>query len=157
MKILVVYDSLYGNTEKIARSIAEAYPEQQVSLMPVKDFSASDLTGVNLLIAGSPTHGGRPSQGMKDFLSGLPAGSLKNIQTAAFDTGIPVEVKKGFVRFVIRFFGYASKHIANALKKNGATVLAAETFFVLDKEGPLKEGEIKRSKQWAGELLKKKQ
>ena len=156
MNILVVYDSLYGNTEKIALSIAEVYAEQQVRCMPVKGFSASDLTAVNLLVAGSPTHGGRPSQGMKDFLNSLPAGSLKNTQAAAFDTGIPVEVKKGFVRFVIRFFGYASKHIANALKKNGAAVLAAETFFVLDKEGPLKEGEIERSKKWAGELLKRK-
>lgn len=155
MKILIVYDSLYGNTEKIARSISEVYSEQQVRLMPVKDVSASDLTAVNLFIAGSPTHGGRPSQGVKDFLNGLPAGSLKNIQAAAFDTGIPVEVKKGFVRFIIRFFGYASKHIAKVLKKNGAAVLAAETFFVLDKEGPLKEGEIERSKKWAGDLLKK--
>jgi len=155
MKILVLYDSLYGNTEKIARSIAEVYTEQQVDLMHVKDFAISDLANVDILIAGSPTHGGRPSQGMKDFLNALPAGSLKNIKAAAFDTGIPVEVKKGFVRFVIRFFGYASKHIANALKKNGAAVLAAETFFVLDKEGPLKEGEIERSKQWARELLKK--
>lgn len=155
MNILVVYDSLFGNTEKIARSISEVYTEQQVSLKPVKDFSVSDLTAVNLLVAGSPTHGGRPSQGMKDFLNILPAGSLKNIKAASFDTGIPVEAKKGFVRFVIRFFGYASKHIANALKKNGAAVLASETFFVLDKEGPLKEGEIERSKKWAEELLKK--
>ncbi len=157
MKILIVYDSLYGNTEKIARSIAEVYTEHQVSLIPVKDFSASDLAGVNLLVAGSPTHGARPSQGMKDFLNLIPAGSLKNMQAAAFDTGIPVDAKKGFLRLFIRFFGYASKHIANALKKNAAAILAAETFFVLDKEGPLKDGEIERSKQWAGELLKKKQ
>lgn len=155
MKILVLYDSLYGNTEKIARSIAGVYTDPEVKLKHIKDFAYSDLADVDLLIAGSPTHGGRPSQGMKDFLSVLPVGSLKNIKTAAFDTGIPVDEKKGFVRLVIRFFGYASKHIANALKKNGAAVLAAETFFVLDKEGPLKEGETDRSKQWASGLLKK--
>ena len=155
MKILVVYDSLFGNTEKIASSIAEVYSGQRVIRKHVKDFELSDLADLDLLIAGSPTHGGRPSQGMKDFLAGLPAGSLKNVQAAAFDTGIPVEAKKGFLRFVIRLIGYASKHIANALKKNGAVAAAAETFFVLDKEGPLKEGEIYRSKEWAGKLLKK--
>ncbi|MEQ1796734.1 MAG: flavodoxin family protein [Lacibacter sp.] len=157
MKILIVYDSLYGNTEKIAGSIADVYTDQQVKLKYLKYFTLSDLADLDLLIAGSPTHGGRPSQGMKDFLSALPVGSLKNIKAAAFDTGIPVDEKKGFVRLVIRFLGYASKHIANALRKNGATVLAAETFFVLDKEGPLKEGEVERSKQWAGDLLKRKQ
>ena len=99
MKILVVYDSLYGNTEKIALSIAEVYAEQQVRCMPVKGFSASDLTAVNLLVAGSPTHGGRPSQGMKDFLNSLPAGSLKNTQAATFDrksgsAGMPRPISK---------------------------------------------------------------
>ncbi len=157
MKILIVYDSLYGNTEKIAHSIAEAFSAQQARLMSVKDVVSADLIDVDLLIAGSPTHGARPSQGMKDFLNLIPGGSLKNMQAAAFDTGIPVDAKKGFVRLFIRFFGYASKHIASALKKNAAAILAAETFFVLDKEGPLKEGETERSKQWAGELLKKKQ
>jgi len=155
MNILIVYDSLYGNTEKIAKQMAEALKAEQVKIVTAKDAKARYLFSVDLLIAGTPTHGGNPSQGMKDFLTQLPAGLLKNIKAAAFDTGIPVDGQKGFKRLVIKFIGYAAKRLGNALKKNGATVIAAETFFVLDKEGPLKEGELERSGQWAKELLKK--
>lgn len=154
MNILIVYDSLFGNTEIIAKQIAKGFANQQVRLLAAKDATAKDLEAVDLLIAGSPTHGGKPSQGMKDFFTRLPGGILKNIKAAAFDTGIPAAGQKTFLRLVINVLGYAAKHIAKALKKSGAIVLAAETFFVLDKEGPLKEGETERSKQWASQLVK---
>ena len=120
--------------------------------MSVKEFSIADLEAVDLLVAGSPTHAGRPSEGIKSFFNLLPSGSLKNVNVAAFDTGIPQAGQKTFLRFVIKFLGYAAKHIANALAKKGATILTADTFFVLDKEGPLKEGETERAKQWAAQL-----
>ena len=154
MKVLVVYDSLFGNTEIIAKKIAEGFADQQVRLMSVKEFTLTDLESTDLLVAGSPTHAGRPSQGMKDFFNSLPATSLQNINAAAFDTGIPRAGQKTFLSLAILFLGYASKHIAKALEKKAATILAAETFFVLDKEGPLKEGEAERAKQWAMQLLK---
>jgi|APLak6261698228_1056238.scaffolds.fasta_scaffold01249_6 flavodoxin len=155
MNILIVYDSLYGNTEKIARHIAEEFKTEQVKIIKSKDATAKDFFSIELLIAGTPTHGGQPSQGMKDLLTMLPAGLLNNVKTAAFDTGIPLDGQKGFKRFIIRFIGYAAKRLAGILKKNGAIIIAAETFFVLDKEGPLKEGEIQRSAKWARELLNK--
>lgn len=155
MNILIIYDSLYGNTEKIAQQIAAAFTSHQVRIISAKNAITRDLYSVELLIAGTPTHGGQPSQGMKDFLSKLPAGLLKNVKAAAFDTGIPIDGQKGFKRFIIKFVGYAAKRLANTLKKNGATVIAAETFFVLDKEGPLKEGELQRCNLWAKDLLTK--
>lgn len=154
MNILIIYDSLYGNTEKIAKQMAEALKEEQARIITVKLAAVRDLFSVELLIAGTPTHGGQPSKGMKDFISRLPAGILNNVKAAAFDTSIPLEGQKGFKRFIIKFVGYAAKRLGNALKKNGATLIAAETFFVLDKEGPLKEGELQRSGLWAKELLK---
>lgn len=154
MNILIVYDSLFGNTEMIARQIAEGFADQQVRLVNAKEATAKDMEALDLLVAGSPTHAGKPSAGINDFFSRLPAGALKNIKAAAFDTGIPAAGQKTFLRFMIKFLGYAAKHIAASLEKAGAVVLAAETFFVLDKEGPLKEGETERSKQWATQLLK---
>jgi hypothetical protein len=53
----------------------------------------------------------------------------------------------------MRFFGYASTRIAKALKKHGANVVAAETFFVHGKEGPLVDGEIDRAKAWANQVI----
>ena len=55
MKALVVYDSTYGHTEKIARAIGEAIGGQ---VLRVGEVSPADLKGYELLIIGSPTHGG---------------------------------------------------------------------------------------------------
>jgi flavodoxin len=155
MNILIVYDSLFGNTEIIARQIAQGFKNQQVRLVHAKEATAKDVEALDLLVAGSPTHAGKPSAGINDFFSRLPSGALKNIKAAAFDTGIPAAGQKTFLRVVIKLMGYAAKHIAASLRKSGAVVLAAETFFVLDKEGPLKQGETERSMQWAARLLEK--
>lgn len=154
MKILIVYDSLYGNTEKIAEAIRAGFGQIEVQLKTAKNATTKDLQGIDLLVIGSPTHGGRASEQTKQFLNSIKPDSLKNIKAAAFDTGIPTEAQNGFIRFVIRFFGYASGNISKMLAKKGAKVMAAETFFVLEKEGPLKKGETERAKKWAEQLIK---
>ncbi len=60
MKVLVVYDTLYGNTEKIARAIAGAVaPPDTVRIIRAGEAGPADLEGVGLLFVGSPTQGGR--------------------------------------------------------------------------------------------------
>jgi flavodoxin I len=73
MKALVVYDSVYGNTEKIAKAIGEAIaPSGEVKLVRVGEANPSQLTPVDLLIVGSPTHAGRPVQAVQEFLKKVP-------------------------------------------------------------------------------------
>ncbi|MBN2135846.1 MAG: flavodoxin family protein [Acidobacteria bacterium] len=153
MKVLIVYDSLFGNTEKVANAIKEGIGKKDTKVIKVKDAGLEMLEGIDLLIVGSPVHGGKPSADMKKFLSSIPSGSLKGCKAAAFDTGIPKEGQGRFVKFILGVFGYAAKGIASTLKQKGAQILDAETFFVLDKEGPLKEGELDRAKTWAKELI----
>ena len=59
MKTLVIYDSLYGNTKIVARSIAEAIPEK-VEMSHVSEAPAFDTGAYDLLVVGGPTHGGGP-------------------------------------------------------------------------------------------------
>lgn len=60
MKVLVVYDSVHGNTEKIARTIGGAFAgEAEVHHAGRMNISESDT--FDLIIVGSPTHGGRPT------------------------------------------------------------------------------------------------
>ncbi len=151
MKSLVIYDSQYGNTEKIARVIGEALGSG-TRVVRAAEAPVAELQKYGLLVVGSPTHGGRPSQPMQQFLNQIPSGTLTNVRTATFDTGIPTESQKRFIRFIIKFFGYAAKRIAATLRAKGATIVAAETFFVLGKEGPLKEGEADRAASWARNL-----
>ena len=148
MKVLIVYDSVYGNTEKIAKAIGGAITGE-VKVLRVDEANPSELKTIDLFIVGSPTQGGRPTPAIQDFLNKVPEPSLKGINVAAFDT-----------RFSTRFvgiFGYAAGRIADSLKKKGGTlILSPEGFFVKGKEGPLKEGELERAATWAKEIVKSK-
>jgi flavodoxin I len=150
MKALVVYDSVYGNTEKIARAIGDAIaPSAEVKVMRAGEANPSELISLDLLIVGSPTHGGRPVPGVQDFLKKVPELSLKGISVAAFDTRIS--------KRIVGVFGYAAGRIGGKLKKKGAALIAPpEGFFVTGGQGPLKEGELERAAAWARGLLESK-
>lgn len=134
MKALVIYDSTYGNTEKIAQAIAETIDCQ---VMQASEVSPADLHTFDLLVFGSPTHGGFQSEAIDGFLKTLSP--LKGVKAAAFDT-----------RTKRTIFGYAAPKIARKLEKLGYHLLVpAEGFFVLGTEGPLLEGELERAVIWA--------
>ena len=158
MKALVVYDSIFGNTEQIARSVGKALGSQtDVEVVKVNQFKPGQLTGVNLLIVGSPTRAFRPTPAIKKFLGRIPRNGLKGVRVASFDTGISLDdIDSSIGRFFINFFGYAAKPIANKLvKKGGDLINDPEGFFVKDSEGPLKESELERAADWAGQILEK--
>ena len=71
MKTLVVYDSLYGNTEEIARAIGDAITGD-VKVLRAGEASPPISETFDLLIVGSPTHGGRPTQAIQDFTKKNP-------------------------------------------------------------------------------------
>ena len=152
MKALVVYDSVFGNTEKTAKAVAGALPGE-VRLLKANEAKQENLEAVDLLVVGSPTRGFRATDSVDGFIKGLSPGSLQGTAAAAFDTRIPEEeVGKG-LRFLMKMGGYAAPRISNALKKKGASVkLPPEGFFVLDREGPLRDGEEERAAAWAKKL-----
>ncbi len=97
MKGMVLFDSVYGNTEKIARAIGEVLAQAgDVQVLPVTALKAEQLTGLDLLVVGSPTQAFGPIQGTKDFLKSLSGKQLQGVKVAAFDTRMDVkEVKSG--------------------------------------------------------------
>ena len=152
MNILVIYDSVFGNTEKVARAIGDALSHQHVvKMMRATELKQDDLSGVDLLVAGAPTQKFNPTPGLKTPLDALPSKSLKGLQAAAFDTRIAEgDVDNKVFSFMAKRFGYAAEKIAGTLTKKGAVlVLPAEGFFVLGTEGPLKDGELERAAAWA--------
>ena len=155
LNFLIAYDSVYGNTKQIAESLIEAVDsEHETKLLHAGEASFADLENVDLVIIGSPTHGGTFTDQIKTFIANLPAKSLEGVKAAAFDTGFERDVQTNFMKKVIDVFGYASPKIAKKLENKGAEVIGAKTFLVLDTEGPLKEGEIDRAKTWLLDLLK---
>lgn len=157
MKSLVVFESFFGNTEKIARAIGIALGETgEVQVVRVEDIKPGDWQSADMLVVGSPTRGFNVSPATKTFLKALPAGCLQGKKVAAFDTRLSAAGMKkvpGFVRFMIGIFGYAAEKIGKALQAKGAVlVAAAEGFWVEDSEGPLTDGELDRAADWAKKL-----
>jgi flavodoxin len=148
MKALIVYDSVYGNTEKIAKAIGGAITGE-VKVLRVGEANPSELKTLDLLIIGSPTQAGRPIPAVQDFLNNVPESAIRSINVATFDT-------RASTRWV-GIFGYAAGKIADSLKRKGGILITPpEGFFVKGKEGPLKEGELERAASWAKEIVKSK-
>lgn len=139
MKALVVYDSNYGNTYRIANVIAKQLHTKAIS---VNDFSIEDLDGVKLLVVGSPINGWRPTDKISKFLSNLNTVGLKDVKVAAFDTRV-----KLFIH------GDAATKILQALEKAGGEMIAKPKGFIVEgTEGPLGEGEADKAIDWARSL-----
>ena len=148
MKVLIVYDSVHGNTEKIARAIGDAVTGE-VEVHHAREVNISESDTFDLIIVGSPTHGGRPTPAVRDFLKKAPALAIEGTNVAAFDTRLPAKW--------VRIFGYAAGRIGDSLKRKGGNLAAPpEPFFVEGTEGPLKEGELERASGWANEIVKNK-
>ncbi len=148
MNVLVIYDSTFGNTEQIARAIADTLGEPaSVGLLRVGKAGASDLEGLDLLVLGCPTQRHKPTPAIQAFLGSIPRRSLHELPAAAFGT----RYRKSRL-----LTGSAARSIAKKLKKAGASLLLpAESFFVVGREGPLEEGELGRATDWAREVLKR--
>ncbi len=146
MKTLVVYDSIYGNTEIIARAIGEAIPGE-VQVVRVGQVSVSDLEAVGLLIIGAPTHGSLPSEAAQGLMARIGSPAREGARAATFDT----RLTWGF----LRRYGFAADRLADTLKEKGWTLVGEPGgFFVRGlKKGPLKRGEAERAAAWAKGLV----
>jgi flavodoxin I len=154
MNILVVYDSYFGNTEKVAKAIGDALAGD-VQVLRVGDVSAEQLSGLDYIIVGSPTRAFKATKAVTDFLNKLPSGALSGVKVAAFDTRMDTKmVNNKVLTFMVGIFGYAAKPIADRLQKKGGVLVAEpEGFIVLDSEGPMKEGELERAAAWAQKMI----
>jgi flavodoxin len=157
MKALVIYDSFFGNTEKVAQAIGSALGSpNDVSVRRVSEMNHELLKDVELLIVGSPTRAFSPTPSIKTFVKSLRGGSLKGIKVSAFDTRMNIDEKTpGILRFLAGIFGFAGKPILDGLvRKGGDQVMPSEGFFVIGSEGPLVDGELERAAEWAKRIIK---
>ena len=148
MAALVVFDSIFGNTRKVAEAVAA---ELDAMAVPVSEAGSIDWNGVDLLVVGSPTRGFRPTPAISEFCSGLAPEHGKTLLVAAFDTRIALEtIHPAPLRWVVDAGGYAADRIAQMLgHQNVRTVGTHAGFIVTGQEGPLAEGELERARAWA--------
>lgn len=165
MKALVVYESMFGNTEQVTHAIAHGLSTHVTTdTLAVRRASVEVAADYDLVVVGGPTHAfsmSRPStreeaqrkgarqadategQGIREWLDALPL-HVYNGLAAAFDT----RVEK-----VRHLPGSAAKKADKVLHQHGLSHLARpESFYVEDTNGPLVEGELARAEAWGEQL-----
>ena len=167
MKSLIVFESMFGNTEAFARDIADglASTGARVAVADVRKVRPDDLRNCDLLVVGAPTHafslsragtrqdavrqGADPSRaelGAREWLAGLTelVGHGDRPAAAVFDS----RVEK-----VRRLPGSAARRAAKTLRGLGFTVVDRPmSFYVLDVKGPVATGERSRARSWGVSL-----
>jgi flavodoxin len=150
MKGIVVYDTSYGNTKKIAETITEVLKESglEVDVFHVKDAKKLRMKGYDFLIVGSPTRFYTMSRAIKSFLGKVKSEDWMNKPFAAFGTENPENIE--------RKKGSAAEKIAERLKEKEMTqLLPVLKSLVLGQKGPIQEGEIDRTKEYSRRLATK--
>ena len=147
MQTVIIYDSKFGNTEKVAEAIARGIGTlADVRVMSTAGAigSARTLAGrPDLLLVGGPTQKRGPSPALRAFIDALPA-PLRGIPAACFDTRY---------RGPVLLMGSAATGAAKALAEAGAEIVAPPESFFIARKGPmelqrLESAEIERAEQW---------
>ena len=149
MNALIVCYSKFGNTTKIAEAIAETLgSDGSAHVISMDQLSVSDLTGIDLVVAGTPTHRMNLPEAVRPVFETLPRRILRGTPVAAFDTSYKMSA------WLARFT--AARRLLSRLRKlGGKRILPPETFHVVEREGPLYDGEIERAREWASLILER--
>jgi hypothetical protein len=162
---LVVYESMFGNTETVAGAVTRGLVLAGVEADVVEVGSAPEElpTGLDLLVVGAPTHAfslSRPSTresavtqgaeperartGVREWLAAVRHDAAHPPAVAVFDTRVTK------VRWLPKAAGPTAVRLAY---KHGLVVSTRpECFLVGDVLGPLVPGELDRAQEWGGRL-----
>ena len=169
MRAIVIYESMFGNTRRVAEAVARGLARSgEVRLARADEVRPVDLAGADLVVVGAPTHAwGLPrtntrreavttanrgdndlilepaaerSPGVREWLHTL---DRLGVTGAAFDTRLRAP------RFLT---GRASTSISRNLRHDGAQLISAPASFFVDRHNHLYAGEEERARAW-GERL----
>ena len=147
MRTQVVYESFFGNTEQIARKIADALRAFGTVKVAKAGAGMPDFAGVDLLVIGCPIIQWKPSAGMGAYLAKVTPAMVKGLHFASFDTRV-----RG-PKFIT---GEGGLIVKAQLEEMGAVAIAEPArFYVRGKQGPLEQKEPEHAVRWALELALK--
>ena len=155
MKGIVIYDTSYGNTKKIAETVAETLKESgiEVNLFYVKDVKKLSAKDYSFLIIGSPTKFGTMSLTVRFFLGKVKSEEWINKSFATFDTENPENIERS--RIEKKEWSAAEKIAEKLREKKMKQLLPVLKALVLGQKGPLVKGEVERTKDYAKQLANK--
>lgn len=145
MRALLVFESMFGNTESVARAVAAGLGTRyKVDIHTPASAPTALGDDVGLLVVGAPTHAmalnraAGTGTGVREWLETLqPSG----IPAASFDT----HVGEAFTEPEFRT-------ISHRLRRLGLQVQSHESFYAKGSVGPLEDGELDHAQRWAENL-----
>lgn len=168
MRAVVVYESMYGNTHRVAEAVGEGLRGfAETDVVSVHDAPTSLVAQADLIVVGGPTHThgmshdstrtaaveaiAKPDNdltldpdaagdGIREWIASL--GTMHG-RAAAFDTRVDMSAL---------LTGRASKGIAKQLGHHGFDLIAEPESFLVTKETHLEPDEVARARVW-GERL----
>jgi hypothetical protein len=167
MRVVVVYESMYGNTRTIAEAIGDGMKQADVVTVPVGNADEKLIAQADLIVVGGPTHTfgmSRPQSrlgavdaarkpgsgltlgpeadraGLREWLSSLGTVGAK---AAVFDTRIEMPA----------IIGHAAKGYRKLLRRRGVELVASPQSFFVTKHNTLQPGQIARARAWGDALV----
>lgn len=142
VKVLVVYESKYGNTRRVAETIVEGMKEVgeiETSIKELKEVDLGKVAEYDAILVGSPNHFGGPTRGIKGFIEKLGKLQLDGKRYAVFDTYIKADFEKAVKKM--------EKHIsekAPELKQ----IASGLSIKVQGIKGPIVENELSKCREF---------
>jgi flavodoxin len=158
VKVLISYDTKYGNTEKVANLIAEGITStngNEVIVNNVKNIELKKDNSYDLLLFGSPVHFGKHVSSVKKFINKLPKGQLKANSYAIFNTymeGDPEKTEEGvcsYSNMVEKIEKQISEKMPNLTKVSPGLFIKVNGM-----KGPIADKDLPKCKEFGSNLVK---
>ena len=140
MKVIVVYESKYGNTKLVAETIIEGMNKVEGIETVIKELKEVDLNKIadcDAIMIGSPNHYGGPTKRVKEFIDRLDRLHLNGKLFAVFDTYLGKKSDYFFEKAVKRMEKIINEKLP-ALKK----IAPGLSIKVQGMKGPIVDGEL---------------
>jgi len=146
-KVIVVYESKYGNTKIAAETIIEGLREAQgvdTMLIELKEVDPNKIAEYDVILIGSPNHYGGPTKSVSEFIDKLGKLNLDGRHFAVFDTYLG----KGFFEKAVKKM---EKRI-NEKVPNLKQITPGLSIAVQGLKGPIVEGELPKCKEFGKKI-----
>jgi len=145
-KVIVVYESKYGNTKLVAETIIEGIRQvegMEAVLHEVKEVDLHQIPSYDAILIGSPNHIGEPTRGVKKFIDKLGKLGLEGKLFAVFDTYLGKDFEKAVKKM--------EKRINE--KVPGLKIISPGlSIKVQEMKGPVVEGELPKCKEFGTKI-----
>ena len=149
MKVLIVYETKYGNTKKAAETMGGVIKEagNDVTIMKVDAVESNRIKDYEALVIGSPTYASSQAKSIKKFISSLDVDAGTKIVVFDTHSGDGINTGGPMRRAVKKMEKQIEKNPNLEKIMNGLQVA------VKGIEGPLIDGELEKCKAFAKKIV----